>query len=267
MLSHLMGQLQPPPENLIFYFILCAINYHFISFPTNNNNNLDAWPQRNHRDLGRGRVDPGLGNLDLGRRRVDPGRSRLDLGRGPESARRPGVAPRSTATVRRLLLAWASEGRIDPRSTCGFSTRVFHGVLRRLADSGASSGWEAPGAARAVMRARLTGCGAREAARAGRGARGGEEKPPLPGAPRVPASEFVRTDKCVHSQGEVRPFNAHKTVRFCTSRRNGRARSARAARAKRKTSGSPPGHLRVTCGKTLQGTRIGHASVVFRSPF
>ena len=28
-----------------------------------------------------------------------------------------------------------------------------------------------------------------------------------------------------------------------------------------------PGHLRVTCEKTLQGTRIAHASLVFPSPF
>ncbi len=103
-----------------------------LSFPTNNNNNLDAWPQRNHRGLGRGRVDPGLGNLDLGR--------------GPESARRPGVAPRSTATVRRLLLAWASEGRIDPRSICGFApTPLWGKVGFRGAERGEAKKRKAPG--------------------------------------------------------------------------------------------------------------------------
>ena len=89
--------------------------------------------------------------------------------------------------------------------------------------------------------------------------------PPPPGAPRVPASEFVRTDKCLHSQGEVRPFNAHKTVRFCTLRRNGEldATVARAhlqynpevTRAIQRLSNlrfeshqKPLGHLRVTSG-------------------
>ena len=61
--------------------------------------------------------------------------------------------------------------------------------LRMLADSGASSGWEAPGAARAVMRARLTGCGAREAARAGRGARGERKSRPFR-APPPPRAHF-----------------------------------------------------------------------------
>ena len=70
----------------------------------------------------------------------------LDLGRGPESARRPGVAPRSTATVRRLLLAWASEGRIDPRSICGFApTPLWGKVGFRGAERGEAKKRKAPG--------------------------------------------------------------------------------------------------------------------------
>ncbi len=85
------------------------------------------------------------------------------------------------------------------------------------------------------------------------------------GVTRCKAKEGIAQAHARAKHAPLRGLRLERSARDAGHAR-GHAR-CRARVAPRVTPGSPPGHLRVTCAKTLQGTRIGHASVVFRSPF